>query len=111
MDSLRERADALSSVCIAMFGASQPVFPTVTWADSFSMEVILYGLVEAELKRRRTVGMTVQQVSHFAHTVMNRRAREEKEKNKCRNPLCQEGYSAALDDLEIAQEIKRRAEA
>jgi hypothetical protein len=77
-----EKSEALDTVCHAMFGQAQPIFPTVMWAACFPMEVILYALVEAELKRRRTPGIEVQQISNFAHTVMNRRYREEQKQRR-----------------------------
>jgi hypothetical protein len=47
------------------------------WAATFPMEVILYALVEAALKQRRTAGITNEQLSAFAYVVMRRKWREQ----------------------------------
>ena len=72
-DILREgKIEALHIICANLFGSSE--FPVTQWADSFPIQVILYGLIEAESKLKRTKGtMTQLQVSQFANTVMFRR--------------------------------------
>ena len=84
MDSIQKRADALAVLCCTLFGAHAQLssFRLGYWAEVFPMEVILYALVETELKQRRTEGMTAAQIAKFAETVMLRRFREEIRKRK-----------------------------
>lgn len=76
-------ADALGVLCCTLFGAHEPQKPFRLryWAECFPLDVVLYALVEAELKQRRTEGMTAGQIAMFAERVMLRRL-QEKERRK-----------------------------
>ncbi len=77
---LKERADALGVLCCTLFGTDMTPFRLEYWATCFRVEVILYALVEAELKQRRTEGMTPLQVATFAEKVMLNRSGHQKRK-------------------------------
>lgn len=72
-------AEALTALCSDMFGSSA-VFPSEYWAANFPTEVILYALVEAQDKRRRTPDMIPRQIMNFANTIMERKLREEQKR-------------------------------
>ena len=84
MDNLKEKAEALRVLCGTLFGTAitPTAFRVTHWVECFPMEVILYALVEATLKQRRTEGMTYVQIASFAETVMLRRLQEEFRKRK-----------------------------
>jgi hypothetical protein len=78
MHSLEETAEALSVLCVALFGKQHFCFSNSfvkRWAACFSMEVILYALLEAELKQKRTPEITTEQLAQFAETIMFRKSR------------------------------------
>lgn len=79
MDSLEERAEALTVLCAALFGNQHFCFSNCfvkRWAACFPMETILYALLETELKQKRTAGMTTEQLGKFAETIMLRKSRQ-----------------------------------
>lgn len=80
MESIRERADALRVITGAMFRSGQEL-PVTEWAARFPVEVILYALIEADLKQRRTEGMTAAQTAMFAEKIMLRRHHEVQDKD------------------------------
>ena len=82
MDNLREKADALGVLCCTLFGTGLTDFRVQYWVECFPLPVILYSLVEAELKRRRAPAMTGMQIAAFAENVMIRRLQEEVVKSR-----------------------------
>jgi hypothetical protein len=64
-------------MCYEIFGpqAHPEWFPTDYWVRTYPAEVVLYGLLEAAGKYRRTPGMTDKQIANFASVVMERKQR------------------------------------
>jgi hypothetical protein len=78
LDSLEETAEALAVLCTALFGKHHFCFTNSfvkRWAACFPLEVILYALLEAELKQKRTPDITTEQLVKFAETIMLRKSR------------------------------------
>lgn len=72
------RGYSVYMLCYDMFPreAHPEWLPFDYWAGTYDTEVIIYGLLEALGKYRRTPGMTNKQLANFASTVMERKDRE-----------------------------------
>jgi hypothetical protein len=68
-------SDSVRLICIELFGPKpQPQnFPTEYWMKLYPMDIVIYALLEAERKYRRTPNMSSAQVVNFANTVMDRK--------------------------------------
>ena len=77
LDTLEETAEALAVLCAALFGKHHFCFTkscVKRWAACFPLGVILYALLETELKQKRTPDITTEQLVKFAETIMLRKS-------------------------------------
>jgi hypothetical protein len=81
------QATVIRNLCLELFPDARHAFRfsrVAYWADSYPLETILYGVLEAKFKKMRTEalmqGMEPEHIATFAENVMLRRSRHPSER-------------------------------